>query len=99
MNLEQIKSYSNNIQQIARKHGIAKVFLFGSVARGKASIESDIDFLVEMETDATLFGVAGFQYECESLLGVRVDVVPVCLLSRIDDRKFVNSIQRDAVLL
>jgi hypothetical protein len=99
MNLEQLKTYSEIIQQIAKKHGIANVFLFGSVARGNTSKKSDIDFLVEMKKDASLFGVAGFQYECEKLLGVRVDVVPVSLLSQINDLGFVNNIQRDAVLL
>lgn len=44
-------------------------------------------------------GVAGFAYEAEKLLGVRVDVVPTSVLPRVKDRIFVENIIRDAVLI
>ena len=47
------------ILRIAAEHGARDVRVFGSVARGEADPESDVDFLVELE----------------SLLGCRVDVV------------------------
>jgi uncharacterized protein len=99
MNLEQIQAYAPKLKKIAKNHGISKVFLTGSVARGDSSTMSDIDFLVELDPDASLFGVAGFLYEAEQLLGVSVDVVPLGLLSVIDDRNFVDCIQKDAIVL
>ncbi len=52
-----------------------EVRVFGSVARGEADRESDIDFLVELETGRSLLDLGGLQMELESLLGRRVDVV------------------------
>jgi predicted nucleotidyltransferase len=85
--------------KIAQKHGITKIYVFGSVARGKPTLESDVDFLVELHEGASLFGVAGFGYESEKLLGVPVDVVPLSALPNVRDQTFVKNIKRDAVLL
>jgi len=77
MNFNQIREYAPELTTIAQKHRITKVYVFGSVARGDATPKSDIDFLVKMEEGASLLGVAGFMYECEQLLGVKVNVVPL----------------------
>lgn len=97
MTLDQLRQFTPQLMRIAQKHGIVKVFVFGSVARGEAAGGSDLDLLVEMQAGASLFGVAGFCYEAEQLLGVRVDVVPASLLPGVSDRNFVRSIQREAV--
>ncbi len=99
MNFDQVRQYAPQLVKIAKKHGIAKIYVFGSVARGEATDLSDIDFLVEMYEGASLFGVGGFSYETEKLLGVPVDVVPLSTLSQVDDRAFVINIQREAVPL
>lgn len=85
--------------QIAQKYGISKIYVFGSVARGDATDQSDIDFLVEMQEGASLFGVSGFNFESEKLLGVPVDVVPLSTLSQVSDQKFVRNIQKEAISL
>ncbi len=99
MNLEQIQAYSPKLYTLAKKHGISKIYLTGSVARGDSSSISDIDFLVEMNPNASLFGVAGFLYEAEQLLGISVDVIPLSLLPDIEDQVFARNIQQDAVAL
>lgn len=99
MNLQQVREYSTQIHAIARKHGIYAVYVFGSVARADEKSSSDVDFLVEMLPDASLFGMAGFMYEVEKLLGVQVDVVPLSVLSQVKDRTFVSNIQKEAVAL
>jgi hypothetical protein len=52
-----------------------------------------------MEDGASLFGVAGFNYEAEQLLGVPVDVVPLSTLPQVNDREFALNIQREAIAL
>ena len=66
-----------DILRIASEHGAREVRVFGSVARGEADRESDIDFLVELETGRSLLDLGGLQVELESLLDRRVDVVTV----------------------
>lgn len=99
MTFEQLRRLAPQVLQIARKYGIAKVYVFGSVARGDSTEQSDVDFLVEMQESASLFGVGGFQYETEKLLGYPVDVVPVSVLAQVEDTIFVSNVRREAVSL
>jgi predicted nucleotidyltransferase len=99
MNYDQLKHFFPQINTIALKHGISRVFLFGSVAREQTTTTSDIDFLVEMQEGASLFGITGFAYEVEQLLGILVDVVPASALHRVKDQKFVDNIRKDAIAI
>jgi predicted nucleotidyltransferase len=63
------------ILRIAANHGARNVRIFGSVARGEADETSDIDFLVDMEPDRSLFDVGGLLSDLRELLGRKVDVV------------------------
>lgn len=69
------------------------------MARGESTGQSDVDFLVEMQEGASLFGVGGFSYETELLLGVPVDVVPLSTLPHLQDQDFVKTIQDEAIPL
>jgi uncharacterized protein len=64
-----------DILRIAAKHGARNVRVFGSVARGEADAESDLDLLVDMESGRSLFDHAALWLELEELLGQKVDVV------------------------
>jgi predicted nucleotidyltransferase len=64
-----------DILRIAAKHGARNVRVFGSVARGEAGPESDIDLLVEVGPDHTPFFPGGLIADLEELLGKRVQVV------------------------
>jgi len=77
MNYELLRQLAPEITQIAKRNGISRVFVFGSTARGGTTPQSDVDFLVEMQEGASLFGMAGFGYEVEKLLQIPVDVVPL----------------------
>jgi uncharacterized protein len=70
-----LKSRREEILRIAAKHGAQNVRVFGSVARGDADYQSDIDLLVEFKRGTTLLGHAALMQELEDLLGVKVDVV------------------------
>ncbi len=97
MNIEEIRSKKFQLYQIAAKYGIKQVFIFGSVARGDSNEVSDIDFLVELDENASVFGVGGFQYDAQKLLGVEVDVIPTFVLPSIDDQNFAQTIQAEAI--
>jgi hypothetical protein len=99
MNFDQIRRFTPEILKIAKRHGISKIYVFGSVARGNNTRRSDVDFLVEMDEGASLFGIAGFGYEVEKLLGIQVDVVPISVLPQVKDRQFVEKIQKEAIAL
>jgi len=82
-----LKEKREEILRACSRHGARKVRVFGSVVRGEADDRSDIDFLVELEPGRSLFDLGGLQYELESLLGCRVDVVTERgLKQRIRDR-------------
>ena len=83
------------ILQLAAKHGAYNVRVFGSVARGEAGADSDVDFLVDMGPGRTLFDLAGLLVELQDLLGCGVDIVePEGLHQYIKDR-----VMREAVAL
>lgn len=65
----------SQILHLAAKHGARNIRVFGSVARGEAREDSDIDFLVELETGRSLLDHAALWRELEDLLGRKVDVV------------------------
>jgi len=59
----------------ARRRGVRSVRVFGSVARGDARPDSDVDLLVELEPGRTLLDLAGFRRDAQTIVGLDVDVV------------------------
>lgn len=72
-----------DILRIAEKHGASNVRVFGSVARGEAGPDSDVDFLVELEPSRSLLDLSSLVIDLQSLLGIRVDVAEPDGLHRI----------------
>lgn len=90
---EIIATRRDEILRIAARHGVRNIRLFGSVARGDAGPESDVDFLVDVGPEHSAFFPGGLVADLEDLLGRRVDVVePDGLHPLVRDR-----ILRDAV--
>lgn len=73
--LTTIRSQRDAILRICRRHGARLPRLFGSIARGDATPESDIDVLIEMEPGRSLLDQAALLVELRELLGRDVDVV------------------------
>jgi predicted nucleotidyltransferase len=63
-----------DILDAARRHGARSIRVYGSVARGHATDNSDLDLLVEWEPDRSLLDVVGLKQDLEDLLGVTVDI-------------------------
>ncbi len=70
-----LKEKREEILQVAAKHGAHNVRVFGSVARGEADEQSDIDLVVEFEPGRSLLDHAALWLELQELLGCKVDVV------------------------
>ena len=60
---------------LAHKYGAYDVRIFGSLARGEARPDSDIDFLVKLEAGRSMLDLARLSRELQSLLGFNVDIV------------------------
>jgi len=69
-----IREQREAILRLAAKHGATQVRLIGSVARGEARPDSDVDLLVTWRSGTGLLDQAALQMELESLLGRRVDI-------------------------
>jgi len=65
----------DDIKRIAARHGAYNLRLFGSVARGEARPESDIDFLIDVGPTTSSWFPAGLILDLEDLLGRRVEVI------------------------
>jgi len=72
---ELLKDKREDILQIATKHGAYNVRIFGSVARGEANEDSDIDFLINVQENHSRWFPGGLLADLEDLLGCKVDIV------------------------
>jgi uncharacterized protein len=75
MDIQLLQEKREEILAIAAKHGAYNVRVFGSVARGEAKEDSDVDFLVEMESKRSLLDRIALIQELEDLLARKIDVV------------------------
>ncbi|MBI4497877.1 MAG: nucleotidyltransferase family protein [Chloroflexi bacterium] len=82
MDLEHIvKARREDILRIAASHGARTVYVFGSLARGQARPDSDLDILVELDPGRSLLDIVAIKQDLEDLLGREVDVVTEAALS------------------
>lgn len=67
----------NAIASFCREHGIKKLSVFGSVARGTFRPDSDVDILIEFEPEVKigLLGMAKLEIELSNIIGRKVDLV------------------------
>jgi predicted nucleotidyltransferase len=88
--LGDLRTHRAEILRVAAAHGASNVRVFGSVARGDAAADSDVDLLVDLE--APLHGFAYFgalddlRHDLADLLGRAVDVVDSAGLRSLRER-------------
>ena len=87
------------ITPISKLHGVDKVFLFGSYARGDATASSDVDLCVDAPALRGLFALGGLYADLEDALSKRIDVVTTGSLKYNKDEAFLENLRKDRVLL
>ena len=71
-----VRAHADELRTALGALGAVDIRVFGSVARGDETETSDVDLLVDLETDAGLFALLRMQSAAEAILGRSVDVVP-----------------------
>lgn len=96
MNIQTIRNkYRVAILQIAKDCNASDIKIFGSVARGESTDESDIDFLVEMKPNTGIFLLGHLKWKLEELLHAKVDIV----LSNSLHHSIASQVTKEAVSL
>ena len=72
---QKIQAQRQAILQIAQTYGASNLRVFGSVARGEDDAASDLDLLVDLAPDRSLFDLGGLVMDLQELLEYRIDVV------------------------
>jgi len=80
----------NAIKEIARRYNATNIRIFGSMARGDASPDSDVDILADLDTNTSLLDRIALSQEIEDLLGRKIDLVTPDKLHRIIKDKIIK---------
>ena len=70
-----LRKRRNEIIRIANQYGAHNIRIFGSVQKEIDRLDSDVDFLVDLEKGRSLLDLGGMVFDLQQLLGRRVDVV------------------------
>jgi hypothetical protein len=85
----ELEAKRTDILRLADRHGATEVRIFGSVARGEAGPDSDVDLLVKMAPERSLLDHVALWQDLEDLLGRKVDLV---------SEKALHRLMRDQIL-
>ncbi len=96
MLLKELRKRREEILRAVLNNNGSEVMVFGSTAKGLSTKQSDVDFLVKLNENATLFDLVEIKLELEELLGEKVDVVSENGLKNND---IGNDIRKSAVAI
>ena len=88
--LADLRTRRRQIGDLARRRGVTNIKVFGSVARGDARDDSDVDLLVEFEPGRSVLDLGGFSEDLTDLLGRSVHVMTPATLRGHLDRSVLN---------
>ncbi|MDA3631161.1 nucleotidyltransferase domain-containing protein [Saccharopolyspora oryzae] len=91
--LDEVRAHRDEIYRIAEQYGISNIRVFGSVARGEADDDSDLDLLIDVARGSSLWDMSGFALDVEELLNVFTQVAtPNGLKERIRDNVLAEAV-------
>ena len=70
-----LESHRDELLALARRRGVTAIRVFGSMSRGDADEDSDVDLLVTLSPGTSALALGGLLMDAKELLGRRVDVV------------------------
>ncbi|GAB4528088.1 MAG: nucleotidyltransferase family protein [Anaerolineae bacterium] len=73
--LDMLRARRDEILALAERYGAYNVRVFGSVARGDATPDSDVDLLVNFRKGTSLFELSGFWQDLQDLIGYEVNIL------------------------
>lgn len=82
----EIDDIKKSIEIVAKKYSIKRAVLFGSVADGTDTEQSDIDLIIEFSTNVSLITISSLKIELENLLNKGVDIIH----GPITDKDFID---------
>lgn len=77
---DKLRRQRRRLLDAAERHGVDHLRAFGSLARGEATADSDIDLLVDLKPGRTLLDLAAFRREATEILDLPVDVATADML-------------------
>lgn len=80
MKREELRAYRSQISSLAKRYHAPNVRVFGSTVRDDNTPESDVDFLIDVSLEQTLFDLIRLTRELKELLGCEVDVAQSTVL-------------------
>lgn len=83
------------ISPIAIRYGVERMFLFGSYARGEATMQSDLDFRLDKGAIKGLISLGGFYNDLSQSFEKELDLLTTGSL----DEKFLNEISNEEILV
>ncbi|MDR1039758.1 MAG: nucleotidyltransferase domain-containing protein [Deltaproteobacteria bacterium] len=83
------------VAPVARRHGVGRVWLFGSYARGEPRPDSDIDLLINKGKIRDYFQISDLYADLREALGLELDLVT----SGIEWDDFMDRITSESVLI
>lgn len=90
-----IEEIQKIVSPIAANHGVERVFLFGSYARGEATSDSDLDFRIDSGKATDYFTLGQMYCDLEDSFQKRLDLLTTGSL----DQKFLDRIGREEILI
>lgn len=100
-----VEEIARRVRPVAERYGLKAVYLFGSYARGEATIDSDIDLIVDTRGTNlnTLMKLGGLSCDFEDALGKQIDLITVASLAQQelipDETGFRNNVWKEKVNL
>lgn len=83
------------VLQLIEQYGGSNARVFGSVARGEAGPDSDVDLLISFPPDRSIFDLVGLWLDLKDLVGRDVSLIT----DEIEDKQFLDRILKDAQTL
>ena len=98
-NTYSIQEIKDIVAPIAERHGVDRIYIFGSYARGDATAQSDIDLCIDASAIRGMFAMGGLYADLADALQKRLDIVTVRSLKYNTDTAFLDNLRKDRLLI